>query len=369
MEKKQKIMIGVVIAMQAILAIGIVLICLQNHSLAESVKEYTAATGDIHEIYDDTKVVEAYKSGSDEGLSEEDKYVLKMAKKIIQENIKDDMSDYEKEKAIYDWLIGYTSYNNRNLAPISSGDQYAHLPYGVLKYHQGICVGNATTMKLFLDILGIENQIIHSTEEGEHAWNLVKLDGDWYHCDATFDGSVNGTPTYSYFNVPDSVKDDGNYPWDHDTIPAADGTKYCYIANNAKEVKDIYALPKYLQEQIGEGAAQIYFTMKDTKDFTTAALNYVLSGFAMEGMDVYSGNTMVIGDKTLYCVSVEQYMDMDGTLDPDVEKKLQKAMEKLGLTGADMGDGYTDNVTSSAGDGAFYEYGDGDFETSQEVIK
>lgn len=364
MEKKQKLIIGIVIAMQVILVAGIVLIGIQNHSLAESLKEYTASTGDVHDIYDDTKVVEAYQSGSDEGLDEQDKYVLKMAKKVIEENIKEDMSDYEKEKAIYDWLIGYTSYSNQNLAPISSGDQYAHLPYGVFKYHQAICVGNATTMKLFLDIFGIENQIIHSTEEGEHAWNLVKLDGDWYHCDATFDGSSNGTPDYSYFNVPDSVKDDGSYPWDHEKIPAADGTKYCYMANNAGDIKDVYALPKYLQEQIESGAGQIFFTMKDTKDFTTATLNYILSAFAMEGKDIYTGSTVVIGDKTLYSVCIDQYTDMGGEMDPDVEKKLQKVMDKLGLTGSD-----TASYVDGAGDDGMFEYGDGEFATSQEVIK
>jgi len=255
--------------------------------------------------------------------------------KQIKDQIKVTTSDYEKEKAIYDWLIDYTSYSNQNLAPISSGDQYTHLPYGVFKYHQAICVGNTTTMKLFLDILGIENQIIHSTEEGEHAWNVVKLDDEWYNCDATFDGSSNGTPTYAYFNVPDSVKDDGSYPWDHDVIPAADGTKYCYIFNHAGEVKDVYDLPKYLQEQLDEGNSQVFFTMKDTKDFTAAALNYIISAFSMEGKDVYVGSAQMIGGKTLYNVCQEQYNDMEGSLDPDIQKRLQKAMDKLGLTGSD----------------------------------
>ena len=367
MEKKQKGIICAVIAMQAVLVIGIVFICVQNHSLAEAVKQYTASAGNVHEIYDDSKVVEAYKDGSDEGLDEQDKYVLKMAKKVIKENIRDDMSDYEKEKAIYDWLIGYTSYSNQNLAPISSGDQYAHLPYGVFKYRQAICVGNATTMKLFLDIFGIENQIIHSTEEGEHAWNLVKLDGDWYHCDATFDGGNNGMPAYTYFNVPDSVKDDGSYPWDHDVIPAADGTKYCYIANNAEEVKNVYALPKYMQEQLDKGASLICFTMKDTKDFTTAALNYVISGFAMEGKEIYAGPTMVIGDKTLYSVTVDQYIDMQGELDPKVQEKLQKAMDKLGLSGAEGGYYGEDLESLTGGSRAEPPYGDGETEILEGV--
>ena len=153
-------------------------------------KEYVASKGEIHEIYDDTAVVEAYKSGTTEGLNEQDKYVLEQAKKVIDENITDGMSDYEKEKAIYDWQMAYTAYNDNSLAPIASGGQYSHLPYGVFKYHQAICVGHATTFKLLMDMLDIECQIIHSTEEGEHAWDLVKLDDEWYHCDVTFDGGT-----------------------------------------------------------------------------------------------------------------------------------------------------------------------------------
>ena len=53
------------------------------------------------------------------------------------------MSDYEKEEAIYDWQMAYTAYNDNSLAPIASGGQYSHLPYGVFKYHQAICVGHA----------------------------------------------------------------------------------------------------------------------------------------------------------------------------------------------------------------------------------
>ena len=76
-----------------------------------------------------------------------------------------------------------------------------------------------------MDMLDIPCEIIHSTSEGEHAWNVVQLDGDWYHCDVTFDGGSGEHPGYSMFNVPDSIKDDGSYPWDHNEIPAADGTK------------------------------------------------------------------------------------------------------------------------------------------------
>lgn len=326
MEKKNKALIIACVAMQVILIVGVAVLFVQNTKLADTVKQYVASAGDIHDIYDDSKVVEAYQSGKTDGLDEQDKYVLKKAKEVIKENIKDGMTNYEKEKAIYDWQVAYVAYNDQNLAPISSGDQYSHLPYGVLKYRQAICVGNATTFKLFMDLLGIENQIIHSTEEGEHAWNLVKLDGDWYHSDVTFDGGTNGKPAYTNFNVPDSVKDDGSYPWNHEVIPAADGVKYCYLANEAKELKDIYVLPKYIKQQLAKGTKTITFTLKDAAGYTQNVADYITSAFATGDGELYTNPTLPIGSKSVYVITVDSYND-GGEADEASQKIIEKLQE------------------------------------------
>lgn len=323
MEKKNKVIVTALVVMQVILVVGIAVLFVQNMNLADTVKQYVASAGDIHDIYDDSKVVEAYQSGKTDGLDEQDKYVLKKAKEVIKENIKEGMSDYEKEKAIYDWQVAYVAYNDQNLAPISAGDQYSHLPYGVLKYHQAICVGNATTFKLFMDMLDIENQIIHSTEDGEHAWNLVKLDGDWYHSDVTFDGGSNGKPAYASFNVPDSVKDDGSYPWNHEDIPSADGTKHCYIANEAKELANIYQLPKYIKQSLDKGAQMISFTLKDSKGYTQEISEYICSAFTTGDAEMYTGPTLPIGSKNIYVLSVSNFNDMENS------EESQKIIEKL----------------------------------------
>ena len=172
----------------------------------------------VLEIYEDTAVIEAYKTGNTDKLNAKDLFVYDKLTKVIDEVITEDMSDYEKEKAIYDWQVKWISYNSDNLNPIIDGQNETHTPYGVFRTHNAICVGNATTFKLFMDALGIPCKIIHSTQNGEHAWNVTQLDGDWYHVDVTFDGSYNGVPGYSYFNVPDSIKDDGSWPWDHNQI-------------------------------------------------------------------------------------------------------------------------------------------------------
>ena len=177
--------------------------------------------GEIHPIYDDTAVVEAYKSGDDSKLTDDkDKYILKELKKAVDEIIKDGMSEYDKEKAVYDYVFSQTHFNDDSLVAISddSEDDESYNPYGFFHDHSTICVGNATTIKLFFDVLGIDSKIIHSTENGEHAWNVVKIDGKWYHLDVTFDGG-DEAPDYAYFNVPDTAKDDGSYPWNKEDFP------------------------------------------------------------------------------------------------------------------------------------------------------
>ena len=103
--------------------------------------------GEIHPIYDDTAVVEAYKSGDDSKLTDDkDKYILKELKKAVGEIIKDGMSEYDKEKAVYDYVFSQTHFNDDSLVAISddSEDDESYNPYGFFHDHSTICVGNAT---------------------------------------------------------------------------------------------------------------------------------------------------------------------------------------------------------------------------------
>ena len=223
-----------------------------------------AFSGEVHQLYDDTEVVEAYKTGDSSKLTDEkDKFILEEATKIIKENIKDKMTDYEKEKAIYDVVFSYSHYDEGNLAAIPHTADYSHTPYGVLHDHTAICVGNATTFKLFMDMLGIDCKIIHSTESGEHAWNLVKIEGDWYHVDVTFDNGTT-TPAYAAFNVTDEAKESAGYPWDHDEFPAATSVKYSFAAMNATKVDSFYDTAKLFSKALNDKKTYCFFKLKLT---------------------------------------------------------------------------------------------------------
>lgn len=216
----------------------------------------------IHEIYDDTAVINAYISSDSSALDEKDKYVLDTASKIIKKIIKDDMTDYEKEKAVYDWLFKYVNFDEGSFAAIPTEDDNS-TPYGVLKSRSAICVGNATTFKLFMGMLGIDCKIIHSTEAGEHAWNMVKLDNEWYHCDLTFDGGYK-EPKYMEFNMPDSVASRNGFSYDHAEFPRAESVKYCYIYQTAKYLKDVYKIPPLIKEAMDNETKYLYVKYEAT---------------------------------------------------------------------------------------------------------
>lgn len=264
---------------------------------------------EIHDIWDGTAVVEAYRSGNADGLSEEDAYVLETASAIIGEIIKDGMTDYEKELAVYNWQIDYVDYDEEHFSPIpvDDVDKYNYYPYGVLKYHSAICVGNATTFKLFMDMLGIDCEIIHSTEDGEHAWNLVCLDGEWYHVDVTFDGGY-GKPDYAYFNVPDSFKADGGYAWDRDEFPVADGYKYCYCYNNAVEVKNLDDIERLVKDAVGNGGGSVCIKSKEY----IAGVENIVDKVSQESDDMWimlDQNGAEVGEDFFYRIETERILD------------------------------------------------------------
>lgn len=93
-------------------------------------------------------------------------------------------SDYEKVKYIYESIILNTEYSvdaedNQNIQ-------------SVLLNGKSVCHGYAKTMKYLLDKAGIETIMVYGTVSSgnRHAWNIVRIDGEWYHVDATWGDSA-----------------------------------------------------------------------------------------------------------------------------------------------------------------------------------
>ena len=186
----------------------------------------------VIEPYDTSHIVEAYKTGDDSLLEDpKDIAVLNKCKEIIASQINDGMTEYEKERAIHDYIIENTDYDENCLTYSNWYSEYADQPYGCLVDQRAICLGYATTFKLFMDMLDIECIIVKGSANSDyanHAWNLVKLeDGNWYAVDVTWDDPVgNYLVFYNYFNVDDLYLEVHSHHWNKEDYPKATGGSF-----------------------------------------------------------------------------------------------------------------------------------------------
>lgn len=114
--------------------------------------------------------------------------------------ITSDMSDFEKEIMIIKWLVANCSYEK--------GDGWENATaYSCIVNGKAQCSGYADAFLQTAKACGLKVRYVHNKY---HAWNLVKLDGDWYHVDVTWEDPV-GSNGYGfsklrnkYINLEDS---------------------------------------------------------------------------------------------------------------------------------------------------------------------
>ena len=115
-------------------------------------------------------------------------------------------SDFEKVKYVHDYILDTVTYDY-------SVSKDSHSVVGVALSKSGVCEGIAKYVKLALDCLSIKSIVVtgravnpafeQDTNE-PHAWNMVEVDGKWYHMDVTFDLTLkHKTNRYDYFLVGD----------------------------------------------------------------------------------------------------------------------------------------------------------------------
>ncbi|MBR3806893.1 MAG: hypothetical protein IKJ15_00760 [Lachnospiraceae bacterium] len=110
------------------------------------------------------------------------------------------LSDYEKVKYIYEYIIESTEYN--------LGAEDSQNICSVFLNGESVCMGYAKAMQYLLLKQDILCTIVNGTaQEGEeHAWNLLLLDGQYYHLDVTW-----GDDSYTVANGDDSGVGMTNY--------------------------------------------------------------------------------------------------------------------------------------------------------------
>ena len=208
---------------------------------------------DKYEIRSTTQISDAYLNNDPSGLSDEDKKTYDMAKAVLDEIITDGMSAYEKELAIYNWMVDNIGQGSGHIISMPGQNSESFTPYDVLLNHNAVCVGYATTFRLLANMEGMDVHIVHNDY---HSWDMVKLDdGEWYQLDVYSD--VNGSK-YRNFNMTDEQARNG-HEWDDSALPEAKGTKYSYAVQSAVEVKDLFEIPAKVRDIIKPGKSGSLF--------------------------------------------------------------------------------------------------------------
>ncbi len=111
-------------------------------------------------------------------------------------------TEFDKVKAIHDYIIKKSSYSTTSI--------YSGYAYGALVAGQAQCEGYAKGFAYACNYFGIENVRVTGNKYNNlsHAWNKVKINGSWYNVDTMWDevdsASANSMVRYTFFCLPDS---------------------------------------------------------------------------------------------------------------------------------------------------------------------
>ena len=164
----------------------------------------------------------------------------------IVTNIPSGLKAYHLEKYIHNTVLENCSYANGVTTSEDGWEEFT--AYGALVNGSAVCEGYAHAMCLLLNKVGIDCYYANGYgENSAHMWNTVKIDGNWYHLDATWDDNENAF--FNYFNLNDE-----QIQADHIISPDIDEIK------DNESMDDVYNL--FLPECNSDSAN--YFVVEST---------------------------------------------------------------------------------------------------------
>ena len=125
----------------------------------------------------------------------------------VNENIDPSLTEYAKVKEIHDFIVRKNFYNRGDSKEESGGISIYH-PASILFANGGVCNAYATLFDLMARQAGLETKFLtgKSLKNGEdHMWNMVKIMGNWYHIDTTWDDPIINFSDRDIENIEDFV--------------------------------------------------------------------------------------------------------------------------------------------------------------------
>jgi len=130
-----------------------------------------------------------------------------------------DMTDYEKAKAAFDWMLAHVVFEKPvgaelwRLGGETPPSYLENRSLSVLRFGLGECEDYAAALTLLLREMGLRAEYVPGLTYSvsgalvDHAWTMVELDGVWYHLDSQLEDNISrdGAVQYRYFLRGDST--------------------------------------------------------------------------------------------------------------------------------------------------------------------
>ena len=173
--------------------------------------------------------------------------------------------DYAKALYIHDTIAKKCEYVS------GENEEYSSTVYGCLVEKKANCEGYAKSFSYLAGRAGIASVLITGmTDRGEsHAWNQVKIDGEWYNVDTTWDDMETEKETrHLYFLCDDNMFSKTHFPENKYFQPfECIATKNNYYVRNKFFVSDIKDAGKIIESELKMGKSKIELRFADLQVF------------------------------------------------------------------------------------------------------
>lgn len=229
-------------------------------------------------------------------------------------SVADGMStDYEVEVYIHNALLERITYD--------VGASLNQSAYSALVNDRTVCAGYARAFQYLMIQMGIPCYYCTGYAGENHAWNIVRLDGEYYNVDVTWDDSEPNS--YNFFNKTDTdyasthVREDMSV-----RLPACNGTRYA----NLETMPPSGAEPYYAYARtLGETG----FTQEQVLNNLEAYYNDCYSQLIAKGGSCEFQN--VVSSESLWLQCYDNYMN-----DAYSAAYMDRVLSEIGMQGCDI---------------------------------
>lgn len=224
----------------------------------------------------------------------------KVVSQILHDTVFEGMSQWQIALSIHDYLISNSAYDETLV--LEEG-------YDLLVNGTAVCNGYAEAYMDLMNRCGVPTMIVHS-DPMNHCWNLVCIDGKWYHVDVTWDdpvSNVHGRVDHTYFLLTDEeIRSDEHphYDWVTD-ITCSDtrfsdafwknvDSKICYADSKTSYLlrEDDYTNYIFSRDEQSGKETLLYTDEKTGLDIGQGRYYYPHLGLSLRNGKLYFSDTM-----------------------------------------------------------------------------